>query len=99
VVIWWAGLMRGAVSIALAFKQFARNGVTWNPVHATMITNTIIVVLFSTMVFGILTKPLISWIIPYSMRSTDESDPSTPKDAAFEAELGLPLLSHNDPSQ
>ncbi|KAJ0103476.1 hypothetical protein Patl1_04051 [Pistacia atlantica] len=45
VVIWWAGLMRGAVSIALAFKQFTYSGVTWDPASATMITSTIIVVL------------------------------------------------------
>ncbi|KAE8704327.1 Sodium/hydrogen exchanger 4 [Hibiscus syriacus] len=50
VVIWWAGLMRGEVSIALAFKQFTFSGVTWDPVNAAMITNTIIVVLFTTMV-------------------------------------------------
>eukprot|EP01018_Ginkgo_biloba_P006340 Gb_17163 [translate_table: standard] len=41
--------MRGAVSIALAFNQFTVSGITWNPVEATMITSTIIVVLFSTM--------------------------------------------------
>ncbi|GLJ26876.1 hypothetical protein SUGI_0525420 [Cryptomeria japonica] len=99
VVIWWAGLMRGAVSIALAFNQFATSGISWNPTDATMITSTIIVVLFSTVVFGILTKPLIGWIMPHSMRSIDVSDPPTPKDVAFEAELGLPLLSQDDPSQ
>ncbi|MCO5613146.1 hypothetical protein L7F22_067422 [Adiantum nelumboides] len=50
VIIWWAGLMRGAVSIALAYNQFASYGVTTSPVHATVITSTVIVVLFSTMV-------------------------------------------------
>ncbi|XP_010270130.1 PREDICTED: sodium/hydrogen exchanger 4 isoform X2 [Nelumbo nucifera] len=49
VIIWWAGLMRGAVSIALAFNQFTYSGVTWDPVYATMITYTVIVVLFSTL--------------------------------------------------
>lgn len=99
VVIWWAGLMRGAVSIALAFNQFTVSGITWNPVEATMITNTIILVLFSTTVFGILTKPLIGWIIPHHMRRSDVSDPSSPKERAFEAEWGLPLLSQNEPNQ
>ncbi|GMY31098.1 sodium/hydrogen exchanger 4 [Fagus crenata] len=65
IIIWWAGLMRGAVSIALAFKQFTYSGVTVYPIHATMITNTIVIVLFSTLVFGFLTKPLISYLIPY----------------------------------
>ncbi|CAA6670835.1 unnamed protein product [Spirodela intermedia] len=63
VIIWWAGLMRGAVSIALAFNQFTDSGVTWNPVHATMITSTLVVVLFSTLVFGLLTKPLVGLLL------------------------------------
>ncbi|KAG6689840.1 hypothetical protein I3842_11G194500 [Carya illinoinensis] len=50
IIIWWAGLMRGAVSIALAFKQFTYSGVTLIPINATMITDTIVMVLFSTLV-------------------------------------------------
>jgi NhaP-type Na+/H+ and K+/H+ antiporter len=50
VVIWWAGLMRGAVSIALAFNQFTEGGRTRNSDEATVITTTITVVLFSTIV-------------------------------------------------
>uniref|UniRef100_A0ACD6AEJ8 Uncharacterized protein n=1 Tax=Avena sativa TaxID=4498 RepID=A0ACD6AEJ8_AVESA len=49
VVIWWAGLMRGAVSIALAYNQFTFSGVTLDPVHATIITSTIVVVFFTTL--------------------------------------------------
>ncbi|KAL2894681.1 Sodium/hydrogen exchanger 2, partial [Bienertia sinuspersici] len=49
VVIRWAGLMRGAVSIALAYNQFTRLGDTQLRGNAFMITSTIIVVLFSTM--------------------------------------------------
>eukprot|EP01018_Ginkgo_biloba_P003739 Gb_32009 [translate_table: standard] len=90
VVICWAGLMRGAVSIALAFNQFAASGFTKNAEQATMITSTIVVVLFSTTVFGILTKPLIRWIQPH-----DPSDLPTPKDVAFEAELQASLLAQN----
>ncbi|KAG2605768.1 hypothetical protein PVAP13_4NG220400 [Panicum virgatum] len=37
VVIWWAGLMRGAVSIALAYNQFTFSGVTSDPVHVLAI--------------------------------------------------------------
>ncbi|KAG8094372.1 hypothetical protein GUJ93_ZPchr0012g21652 [Zizania palustris] len=51
VVIWWAGLMRGAVSIALAYNQFTFSGVTLDPVHATIITSTISVVFFTTLVW------------------------------------------------
>ncbi|KAG1326312.1 hypothetical protein COCNU_01G002460 [Cocos nucifera] len=50
VIVWWAGLMRGAVSIALAYNQFARTGHTQVPGNAFMITSTITVVLFSTVV-------------------------------------------------
>lgn len=90
IIIWWAGLMRGAVSIALAFKQFTYSGVTSDPVNATMITNTIIVVLFSTLVFGFLTKPLIRYLLPHSTTRTnikrEESGPPV-------EDLNLPLLS------
>lgn len=64
VIIWWAGLMRGAVSIALAYNKFTTSGHTAVRVNAIMITSTVIVVLFSTMVFGLLTKPLINLLIP-----------------------------------
>lgn len=60
VIIWWAGLMRGAVSIALAFKQFTISGVTSDPVNATMVTTTIVVVLFTTLVSYILLKWFLS---------------------------------------
>ncbi|KAG6646145.1 hypothetical protein CIPAW_08G173900 [Carya illinoinensis] len=50
VVIWWAGLMRGAVSIALAYNQFTMSGHTQLRGNAIMITSTITVVLFSTVV-------------------------------------------------
>uniref|UniRef100_A0A0E0LB09 Cation/H+ exchanger transmembrane domain-containing protein n=1 Tax=Oryza punctata TaxID=4537 RepID=A0A0E0LB09_ORYPU len=70
VVIWWAGLMRGAVSIALAYNQFTFSGVTLDPVHATIITSTIIVVFFTTLVFGFLTRPLISAILPRQHRQS-----------------------------
>ncbi|XP_059443189.1 sodium/hydrogen exchanger 4-like [Corylus avellana] len=88
-IIWWAGLMRGAVSIALAFKQFTYSGVTSDPINATMITDTIIVVLFSTLVFGFLTKPLIRYLLPHQETikiSRRESVP--PKE-----DLDVPLLS------
>ncbi|XP_065615903.1 sodium/hydrogen exchanger 1 [Quercus suber] len=50
VTIWWAGLMRGAVSVALAYNQFASSGHTQLPGNAIMITSTITVVLFTTVV-------------------------------------------------
>ncbi|XVE62606.1 hypothetical protein DITRI_Ditri06bG0131700 [Diplodiscus trichospermus] len=80
IIIWWAGLMRGAVSIALAYNQFTRSGHTQLRGNAIMITSTITVVLFSTMVFGIMTKPLIRLLLPHHKPTTSMlSDESTPK--------------------
>ncbi|XP_019426232.1 PREDICTED: sodium/hydrogen exchanger 4 isoform X2 [Lupinus angustifolius] len=90
IVIWWAGLMRGAVSIALAFKQFTFSGVTSDPVNATMVTNTIIVVLFSTLVFGFLTKPLIRYLLPHhATRKNNGHEESGP----HPEDMNLPFLS------
>ncbi|KAG2394717.1 Sodium/hydrogen exchanger 4 Na(+)/H(+) exchanger 4 [Vigna angularis] len=90
IIVWWAGLMRGAVSIALAFKQFTFSGVTSDPVNATMITNTIIVVLFSTLVFGFLTKPLIRYLLPHAAtrKNIIHEEPGSQLE-----DLNLPLLS------
>ncbi|KAK4852486.1 hypothetical protein QYF36_024594 [Acer negundo] len=81
VVIWWSGLMRGAVSMALAYNQFTRSGHTQLRSNAIMITSTITVVLFSTVVFGLMTKPLIRILLPQPKHTTIStvSDPSTPK--------------------
>ncbi|XP_059652617.1 sodium/hydrogen exchanger 1 [Cornus florida] len=81
VVIWWAGLMRGAVSMALAYNQFTRSGHTQLRANAIMITSTITVVLFSTVVFGLMTKPLIRFLLPSSKQSSSavSSDPNNPK--------------------
>nr|CAD1833389.1 unnamed protein product [Ananas comosus var. bracteatus] len=79
IIIWWAGLMRGAVSIALAYNKFTRSGHTQLRGNAIMITSTITVVLFSTMVFGLLTKPLIRLFLPASSRNCVISEPTTPK--------------------
>ncbi|CAI5537073.1 unnamed protein product [Closterium sp. Naga37s-1] len=46
VVIWWAGLMRGAVSIALTYSAFSEEG---EATAAMLIASTIALVLFSTL--------------------------------------------------
>ncbi|KAH9804025.1 Sodium/hydrogen exchanger 4 [Citrus sinensis] len=93
VVIWWAGLMRGAVSIALAFKQFTYSGVTSDPDSATMITATIIIVLFTTLVFGFLTRPLVKYLLPHPQHATNNScrEPKSPNE-----DMNLPLLSFDE---
>lgn len=92
VVIWWAGLMRGAVSIALAYNQFTFSGVTLDPVHAAVITTTIVVVFFTTLVFGFLTRPLISAMLPQQRHREGTgghiTSSNSPKD-----EFILPFLS------
>ncbi|XP_051127843.1 sodium/hydrogen exchanger 1-like [Andrographis paniculata] len=66
ITIWWAGLMRGAITMALAYNQFTRAGHTQERGNAIMITSTITVVLFSTVVFGLMTKPLVRLLMPAS---------------------------------
>ncbi|KAK6915546.1 Cation/H+ exchanger [Dillenia turbinata] len=61
-ILWWAGLMRGAVTIALCYNQFASSEST-SSLDCLLITCTIIVVLFSTVVFGSITKPLIEALL------------------------------------
>ncbi|XP_071695863.1 sodium/hydrogen exchanger 4-like [Rutidosis leptorrhynchoides] len=92
VVIWWAGLMRGAVSVALAFKQFTLSGVTLDPINATMITTTIVIVLFSTIVFGFLTRPLIRYLLPPN--TSNNNGPS--RTTSLKEDMTLPLLSFEE---
>ncbi|CAN8260281.1 unnamed protein product [Cochlearia groenlandica] len=87
VTIWWAGLMRGAVSMALAYNQFTTSGHTKLLGNAIMITSTITVVLFSTVVFGMLTKPLVKHLQPSSKRSSATAFQTTPPSS-----FGEPLL-------
>ncbi|GKV07544.1 hypothetical protein SLEP1_g19301 [Rubroshorea leprosula] len=80
IIIWWAGLMRGAVSMALAYNQFTRSGHTQLRENAILITSTITVVLFSTVVFGLMTKPLIRFLLPNPKQTRSMmSDASSPK--------------------
>ncbi|KAL3649109.1 monovalent cation:H+ antiporter, CPA1 (nhx1) [Castilleja foliolosa] len=95
VTIWWSGLMRGAVSMALAYNQFTKSGHTKQPGNALMITSTITVVLFSTVVFGLLTKPLIRLLLPPSTHhnTTGSSELSSPNS------MTLPLIDNAEGSE
>ncbi|GMP60668.1 hypothetical protein CsSME_00023430 [Camellia sinensis var. sinensis] len=94
VTIWWAGLMRGAVSMALAYNKFTSLGHTHLRGNAIMITSTITVVLFSTVVFGLLTKPLVRLLLPPKrLCSTVSSDLGTPKSST------MPLLEGRQDSE
>lgn len=95
VIIWWAGLMRGAVSMALAYNKFTRSGHTELRPHAIMITSTITVVLFSTMVCGLMTQPLIRLLLPHPKQSSSaaSSSSNTPRS------VRVPLLWHQQDSE
>ncbi|GER56350.1 sodium/hydrogen exchanger [Striga asiatica] len=95
VTIWWAGLMRGAVSMALAYNQFTRAGHTQLRGNAILITSTITIVLFSTVVFGLITKPLVRHLMPSSknLSRMSSSEPITPKS------LHAPLLGESQDSE
>ncbi|KAM3735447.1 hypothetical protein ACB098_10G088700 [Castanea mollissima] len=93
VTIWWAGLMRGAVSVALAYNQFASSGHTQLPGNAIMITSTITVVLFTTVVGGLLTKPIVRFLLPQQKHSSGIISP----DFLSSKSLNLPLLGINGP--
>ncbi|KAL8034865.1 hypothetical protein ABFS82_12G057700 [Erythranthe guttata] len=95
VTIWWAGLMRGAVSMALAYNQFTREGHTQLHGNALLITSTITVVLFSTVVFGLITKPLVRLLMPSSKQlcRSLSSEPVTPNS------FHVPLLGESRDSE
>ncbi|MFS7928567.1 putative cation/H+ exchanger, cation/H+ exchanger, CPA1 family, sodium/solute symporter superfamily [Helianthus anomalus] len=95
VLIWWAGLMRGAVSMALAYNQFTRKGHTALTGNAIMITSTITVVLFSTMVFGLITQPLVRLLLPApkTLNRMISSEPTSPKS------FTVPLLGNGQDSE
>ncbi|KAL7132186.1 hypothetical protein ABFS83_12G055200 [Erythranthe nasuta] len=95
VTIWWAGLMRGAVSMALAYNQFTREGHTQLHGNALLITSTITVVLFSTVVFGLITKPLVRLLMPSSKQlyRSFSSEPVTPNS------FNVPLLGESRDSE
>ncbi|KAL4856839.1 Peptidyl-prolyl cis-trans isomerase [Chlorella vulgaris] len=61
--IWWAGMMRGAVSVALVYYFFDPHGMTDDPHLSTVITTTMVVVLISILGFGAATKPLLKWLM------------------------------------
>ncbi|KAI4311211.1 hypothetical protein MLD38_036123 [Melastoma candidum] len=91
VTIWWAGLMRGAVSMALAYNLFTRSNEKSRD-DALMITSTITVVLFSNLVFDFLAKPLVKILLPSPKHSSNvlvASEPPIPKSVTEPLLLGI----------
>ena len=54
----WAGAMRGAVSVALVYLYYDPDGTTDDKQKSSLISATLTVVLFSTLVYGAITKPM-----------------------------------------
>jgi len=92
IIIWWAGLMRGAVSIALAFNQFTQGGDAKTSKQATSMITTINIVLFSTIVFGTATKPLISWLLPPHFSSNYGDSAGLSPKVSLDVDFHMPLL-------
>ncbi len=59
----WAGLIRGAVSVALVYYYFDPKGQSEDSHRATLIATTLVVVMFSITIFGALTKPLLDFTL------------------------------------
>ncbi|KAL7125608.1 hypothetical protein ABFS83_14G128300 [Erythranthe nasuta] len=92
--IFWSGLMRGAVPMALSYNQFGKSGDdNKQQANAIMITCTITVVMFSTVVFGSLTTYLIRLVLPPSdfENNTHSSEPRSPSSTTIDIQ---PFLSN-----
>lgn len=66
VVIWWAGIMRGAISVALTYHHFYDQSLNSGPIieRQIVVAAAVIVVLVSTVCFGPLTTPLLNRVLP-----------------------------------
>nr|KYP74393.1 Sodium/hydrogen exchanger 1 [Cajanus cajan] len=89
-IIWWAGLMRGAVTIALSYNQATQDS-------TLMITSTILVVLFSTVIFGSITRPLIEAVLLRHSKPATSDSPDSPEDLRFQLlEVSGPINQSNN---
>lgn len=68
IVIWWAGMMRGAVSVAMVYYRFDPDNTSADEHSATIVVTTLQVVLYSTVGLGGLTGPLLQVLLPRQVR-------------------------------
>ena len=59
----WAGAMRGAVSVALVYLYYDPDGTSDDKQKSSLISATLTVVLFSTLVYGAITKPMLDLLL------------------------------------
>ncbi|KAK3193976.1 hypothetical protein Dsin_025286 [Dipteronia sinensis] len=89
VTIWWAGLIRGAVSVALAYSQFGAER-TSSSGKSMVICSIIMIVLFSTVVFGLLTKTFVRlMVLPHQQAIINMSS-----EVLSPGSLTMPLIAH-----
>lgn len=92
-IVWWAGLMRGAVTVALSYSAFSGSAAGTLNEMSLMITCTIIVVLFSTLFFGTVTKHLIGALMGHRGPQTSISELSDIPSLEY---LNIPFLEPNE---
>jgi hypothetical protein len=65
VIVWWSGMIRGAVSVALVYHHFDKSSAhSGDDRHrSTLIVTTLMVVLFSVLGYGAVTKPLMQLML------------------------------------
>ena len=59
----WAGAMRGAVSVALVYLYYDPDGTSDDVSKSSLISATLTVVLFSTLAYGAITKPMLDFLL------------------------------------
>jgi hypothetical protein len=64
IVVWWAGMMRGAVSVAMVYYRFDPRNEKDDKHAATIVVTTLQLVLYSTVGLGGLTGPLLKCLLP-----------------------------------
>lgn len=64
IVVWWAGMMRGAVSVAMVYYRFDPNNQAEDKHAATIVVTTLQLVLYSTVGLGGVTGPLLKLLLP-----------------------------------
>lgn len=93
-IIWWAGLMRGAVTVALSYNAFSSSGEAVSNERSLMISSTLVVVLFSTVLFGTVTKPLIKAVLGTHRRAFSDAT-----DIPSLEYLDIPFLENQERTQ
>jgi sodium/hydrogen exchanger-like protein 6/7 len=92
-VVWWAGLMRGAVSVAIATHHFAvaAPGAPRAPppppgtpeaeelrTHASVVATSFLLVLISTVIFSGFTRPFLARVLPSAMAGAAAASTAAP---------------------